>query len=65
MMKMMKIKMSITHPIFKLGAPDFVWQQFQIIPTDDDNVNVEVDSDDNGDYNDDDEHDDEDHYRHN
>ena len=25
MMKMMKIKMSITHPIFKLGAPDFVW----------------------------------------
>ena len=67
---MMKIKMPITWPFLKLGVPDFVWQQFQIIPTDDANVfgyvNVDVDSDDNVDDNDDDdEHDAEDHYRHN
>ena len=53
--------MPITCPFLKLGAPDFAWQQFQMILTDDDNdfgyVNVEVDSDDNGDHNIDDEHD--------
>ena len=35
MMKMIKIKMPITRPFFKLEALDFAWQQFQIIQTDD------------------------------
>ena len=70
-MMMIMIKIPITRPFFKLGATDFAWQQFQIIITHDDNyfcdVNIEVDSDDNGDDSDDDddEHDDEDHYHHN
>ena len=70
-MMMIMIKIPMTRPFFKLGAPDFAWQQFQIIITHDDNdfcdVNIEVDSDDNCDDNDndDDEHDDEDHYCHN
>ena len=55
MKMMMKIKIPITRPFFKLGTPDFTWWYFQIIPTGDDNnfgdVNVEVDSDDN-DYDD-------------
>ena len=41
--------MAITQPIFKPGAPDFAWQQIQIIPTDgDDNDN----NDDNDNYDD-------------
>ena len=65
------IKIPITRPFLKLRAQDFEWQQFWIIKTHDDNdfcdVNIEVDSDDNGDDNDNDdnEHDDEDHYHHN
>ena len=57
---MMKIKMIKTQLIFELGTPNFVWQQIQIIPTDDDNNYVD-DYDDNDDYSDnDDELDDED-----
>ena len=40
---MMKIKMVITRLIIELGAPNFVWQQVQIIPTDDDNDHVDDD----------------------
>ena len=29
---MMKIKIAITWPIFKLGGPDFVWYKISIIP---------------------------------
>ena len=64
---MMKIKMAIARPNLKLGAPDFAWQQSQIIPMDDDNDrgDDDVDSDGNGDDNDEDEYDDEDHNGHN
>ena len=67
MMMMMKMKMKIkiikTQLIFELGTPNFVWQQIQIIPKDDDNnyVDDDVDYDDNDDESDnDDELDDED-----
>ena len=53
---MMKIKMIKTQLIFELGTPNFVWQQIQIIPTDDDNNYVDdddVDYDDNDDDSDD------------
>ena len=43
-----KNKMAITWPIFKLGPPDFAWQQIQRIPADDDD-------DDNDDHDNDDE----------
>ena len=43
---MMLMKMSITLPIFKLGPPNFAWEQIQTIPTNDDN---EDDDNDNGD----------------
>ena len=52
MMKMMmEIKMIKTQLIFELGTPNFVWQQIQIIPKDDDNnyVDDDVDYDDNDD----------------
>ena len=64
MIMMMTIKMAIALPNLKLGAPDFAWQQIQLIPTDDynDRGNDDVDSDGNGDDN---EHDDEDHNGHN
>ena len=35
--------MAITQPIFKLGLPDFAWQQIQIIPTDDDDDDNDYD----------------------
>ena len=64
MMMMMMIKMIKTQLIFELGTPNFVWQQIQIIPKDDDNkyVDDDVDYDDNDDDsdNDDDELEDED-----
>ena len=35
MMNMMiEIKMAITHPIFRLGAPDFTWLFIQLVPRD-------------------------------
>ena len=63
MMKMMiKTKMGITQPIFKLGPPDFAQQQIFIIPTNEDNdddyndkeennKNDTYDKDNNKDYN--------------
>ena len=55
MMKMMiKIKMGITQPIFKLGPPDFAQQQIFVIPTNDDNDDDYNDYDDSNDDNDDD-----------
>ena len=62
---MMKIKMDIARPNLKLGAPDFAWQQIQIIPTDDENDHGDDDddyddNDDDSDDDDDDELDDED-----
>ena len=37
--------MAITQPIFKLGLPDFAWQQIQITPTYDDDDNDDNDDD--------------------
>ena len=50
---MMKIKMIKTQLIFELGTPNFVWQQIQIIPTDDVDDDVDYDDNDNDRHNDD------------
>ena len=38
--------MEITQPLFKLGPPDFAWQQIQVIPTDDDDDGDDYDNND-------------------
>ena len=66
---MMMMTMAIARPNLKLGAPDFAWQQIQIIPTDDENDrgadDVDYDGNGDGNDNDDDEHDDKDQNCHN
>ena len=54
MIMMMKMITAVTQPIFKLGPPDFAWQQIWLIPTDDDDDEEDDDNDDNNDSNDND-----------
>ena len=39
--------MAITQPVFKLGPPDFAWEQIYVIPTDNHNDDDDYNNNDN------------------